>query len=227
MPAKPRAAAQQASLYAVHPGVAMTQKWIAEMREKTGRSLAGWLHLIREQGPAGEKELAAWLKQEHEFGTNNAGWLAQRAAGRAPGLADEDPDAYLAAAPRYVDEMYTGKEALRPIHDAVVRLVRDAHPEVRICPCTTMVPFYREHVFARTQPTTRTRVDVGLALKGHPGKLPARLLDTGGLAKGDRITHRMPLTSASEVDAEVGQWLAIAWELDAPKKNPSPQPSPR
>ncbi len=224
MPARTRAASQQASLYAVHPGVAMTQKWIAEMKDRTGRSLAGWLDLIREQGPAGEKEVAARLKQEHGFTTHNASWMAQRASNRALGLADEDPDAYLAAAPRYVETMYTGKEALRPIHDAVVSLVREVSPEVRICPCTTIVPFYREHVFARTQPATKTRVDVGLALKGHPGKLPARLVDTGGLAKGDRITHRIPLQQVGEVDDEVGRWLAISWELDAPKKAKRPSP---
>jgi len=32
-------AAKTKSLYGVHPGVAMVQKWIAELKGKTGRSL--------------------------------------------------------------------------------------------------------------------------------------------------------------------------------------------
>ena len=45
----PKAATQpgKKSIYGVHPGVAMTQKWIAELKLKTGRSLDEWLRLIR------------------------------------------------------------------------------------------------------------------------------------------------------------------------------------
>ena len=33
--------AKRKTLYSVHPGVAMVQKWIAELKGKTGRSLDG------------------------------------------------------------------------------------------------------------------------------------------------------------------------------------------
>jgi hypothetical protein len=64
---------------------------------------------------------------------------------------------------------------------------------------------------------TRTRIDLGLALKGAKGRLPQRLLATGGAAKGDRITHRIPLSGAAEIDGEVLDWLRRAYELDAVK----------
>ncbi len=35
----------QKSLYSVHPGVAMMQKWIKELPAKTGRSLDEWIEL--------------------------------------------------------------------------------------------------------------------------------------------------------------------------------------
>lgn len=41
------------------------------------------------------------------------------------------------------------------------------------------------------------------------------MIDTGGLKKGDRITHRMPISSLAEIDAEVREWARIAYELDA------------
>jgi len=34
------------------------------------------------------------------------------------------------------------------------------------------------------------------------------------LAKKDRITHRIELTSPVEIDAEVENWLATAYQLD-------------
>jgi len=43
----------------------------------------------------------------------------------------------------------------------------------------------------------------------------ARLIDTGGLAKKDRITYRIPVTKLAEIDDEVKRWLKIAYELDA------------
>jgi hypothetical protein len=33
---------QTKSLYSVHPGVLMTRKWVAILKEKTGRSLDEW-----------------------------------------------------------------------------------------------------------------------------------------------------------------------------------------
>ena len=65
------------------------------------------------------------------------------------------------------------------------------------------------------KPTTRTRLDLGLALAKCTQKLPARLIDTGGLAKKDRITHRFAITDVKEIDDEVMKWMKIAYDLDA------------
>jgi hypothetical protein len=78
-----------------------------------------------------------------------------------------------------------------------------------------MVPLYRNHVFAQIKPTTNRRIDLGFALAGYKGKLSKRLVDTGGLAKKDRITHRIEMKSASDLNDEVKSWLKIAYDLDA------------
>ena len=80
----PKAATQpeRKSIYGVHPGVAMTQKWVAELKQKTGRSLEEWLRLIKKSGPKDEKARRDWLKTEHGLGTNSAWWLAERAEGK-------------------------------------------------------------------------------------------------------------------------------------------------
>src|SRR5262245_17084220 len=69
------------SLYSVHPGVAMVQKWIADLPAKTGRTLEQWIALIRKEGPPEQKARRQWLKQMYGLGTNTAWWLAERAEG--------------------------------------------------------------------------------------------------------------------------------------------------
>jgi hypothetical protein len=75
------------------------------------------------------------------------------------------------------------------------------------------VPLYRNHVFAQIKPTTQTRIDMGFALGDL--KPTGRLIDTGGFAKKDRITHRIPITSLDDIDDEVKHWLKVAYDRDA------------
>ena len=199
------------SIYSVHPGVLMTQKWIAELKEKTGRTLEEWLRHIKKVGPKTERERRDWLKSDYGLGTNTAWWLAERAEGK--GESAGDPDLYLEEAAAYVEQMFSGrKAALRPIYDELLKLGLKTGKEAKACPCQTIVPLYRNHVFAQIKPTTNTRIDMGFALSDMKPK--GRLIDTGGFAKKDRITHRIPITSLEEIDDEVKHWLKVAYDRD-------------
>lgn len=207
------AKAKTKMIYDVHPGVAMVQKWITELKEKTGRSLEEWKEFVKNEGPKDEKAQREWLKIQHKLGTNSAWWIAARVAGKES--EEDSPGEYLEAAPKYVEKQYAGKkQALRPIYDELLKLGKSMGGDVKACPCLTMVPLYRNHVFAQIKPTTNTRIDLGFALTHYQGKLPERLVDTGGLAKKDRITHRIELTAAGQIDGEVKKWLKAAYDLD-------------
>lgn len=211
MPRPPREPPRK-SLYGVHPSVVMVQDWIAKLPEKTGRSLEQWLRFVQESGPATEKERRDWLKARQNLGTKAAWWIAERAEGK--GAEEDTPEDYLRAAEKYVEDMFAGPKAgLRPIYDALLKLGLKVGKDVKACPCKTIVPLYCRHVFAQIKPTTRTRIDFGLALKNT--KPTGRLLDTGGLAKGDRITHRIPITTLADIDDEVKRWLKTAYDMDA------------
>jgi hypothetical protein len=47
--------ARNTSLYGVHPGVEMVQKWVSELKDKTGRTLEEWIALVKKEGPNDEK----------------------------------------------------------------------------------------------------------------------------------------------------------------------------
>jgi len=188
------------SIYSVHPGVLMFQKWVTELKTKTGRTLEEWMKHIKKNGPKTEQERREWLKTEHGLGTNTAWWLTERAEGK--GAETADPELYLKTAEQDVEKMFAGKKAtLKPIYDALLKLGLKVGKEAKACPCQTIVPLYRNHVFAQIKPTTQTRIDLGFALGDM--KPTCRLLDTGGFAKKDRITHRIPISSLSEIDDEV------------------------
>lgn len=210
--ARPKPKADAPITYGVHPGVAMVMKWVAELKQKTGRTLDQWCRLIRKEGPPDLADRRAWLKDRYKLGTNTAWWLAERADGQPTW--DESPESYLAMAPRYVDEMFAGPKAgLRPLAEALMRLAREVGPDVKFCPCKTIIPFYRAHVIAEVKPATRTRIDFGLSL-GPGVPFTDRLTDTGGLAKKNRITHKVAVTGPGDIDGELEGWLRQAYERD-------------
>ena len=188
----------------------MVQKWIAELPAKTGRSLEDWLRPGKEGPGRLRRRTRTWLEQTHGFGTNSAWWLAERSVGK--GAEDGDPELYLQAAERYVEEMFAKRADLRPIYDKLLKKGLALGKDVKACPCKTIVPLYRKHVFAQIKPATRTRIDLGLALQDLPAR--GRLTDTGGRAKGDRITHRIAISQVADINAEVVDWLRKAYDLD-------------
>lgn len=194
------------TIYGLHPGYAMEESSRANLLSRTGKSLEEWVAIVLESGPAEEAARAAWLQSAHGFTTNYAAWVAERAAGRGA------PEQYDPAG--LVEAMFAGgKEGLRPLYDRLLEIGLSLGDDVTACPCATIVPLYRRRVFAQIKPSTRTRIDLGLALKG--AETPARLIDTGGAAKGDRITHRIPIQSLADFDEEVEYWLRVAYERDA------------
>lgn len=201
--------------FSVHPGVEMGARQVARLRETTGRSLDEWVELIRAKHPSASRGAVrshtSWLESEYGLGTNYATLLAEAAEGL--GRERWDPDAYLLAAPGYVTAMFEGKKQhLEPLYRSILERALALGDDVRVSPTKTFVPLYRRHVFAQIKPATQARIDLGVAL----GETAAsgRLVDTGGLAQGDRITHRIPIERDDEVDDEVERWLRTAYELD-------------
>jgi len=195
------------SIYSLHPSFAMEETSKKNLQERTGKSMEQWAQIVRKKGPKTAAERREWLKKEHRITTNYAWWIVQVADGTYVGAEDYNPD-------KLVEDQYTGKKkALRPIYDKMLEIGRHLGDDVRVCPCETMVPFYRNHVFAQLKPSTNTRIDLGFALGDKPAK--GRLIDTGGFKKKDRITHRIPLEKLEDIDAEVLAFLKEAYDRDA------------
>lgn len=202
--------AKKGTVYSVHPSVKMVASSMEKLKERSGKTLEEWIEYVKKNGPSTEAERRTWLKNTHGIQTTYATWIAERAAGK--GWEDSDPEKYLQTAEHYVEEMFEKKPALKPLYDKLLEVGFSIAKDVKACPCKTIVPLYRNHVFAELKPSTKTRLDLGFALRDMPAQ--GRLIDTGGFAKKDRITHRIPISSLEDIDAEVIKWLKKAYEMD-------------
>ena len=133
------------SLYSPHPALSMEETWIAGLPARTGKTLEEWVRLVQRFGPPTDKERRDWLKTRHNLGTNYAAFVAERAAGRNIADAYEKPEAL-------VEAMFAGPKAgLRPVYEKLLRLGLSLGKDVKACPCKTIVPLYRKHVFAQVE----------------------------------------------------------------------------
>ncbi|HKX45436.1 MAG TPA: DUF4287 domain-containing protein, partial [Planctomycetota bacterium] len=99
---------------------------VANLADKTGKTLAQWLALVAKRGAAKHGAIVAFLKSEHGVTHGYANLIAQQALQGAAGAPAGDD--LLAA-------QYAGAKAgLRPIHDALLAAVQGFGPDVEVAP---------------------------------------------------------------------------------------------
>jgi len=203
---------------------------IANLPEKTGRALEEWLNAVRASGHEKHGQIVGMLKErgvshgyanliahiargnvaipgEPPGGAGGAGAPGSGAGGSGAGA--RDASAAGGAAPADpVAAQYEGKEALRPLYDAIVAAVRKFGDDVELAPKKTYVSLRRAKQFGLLQPSTKTRLDVGIKLKDAD---PTPRLEAAG-SWNAMVTHRVRVTASEEVDDELVQWLRGAYD---------------
>ncbi len=167
---------------------------IANLREKTGKSLEQWVAIARKSGLAKHGEIVKFLKSEHGLTHGYANLVAQRTLS-APSSGKD-----------LVDAQYQGPRALlKPIHDALIAAAKKLGSDVEFAPKKTWVSLRRARQFALIQPATNTRINLGLRLDGVP--------IGGRLEKwpGTMCTHRVRLESIKDIDRELLALLKKAY----------------
>ncbi|HEX8727815.1 MAG TPA: DUF5655 domain-containing protein, partial [Ktedonobacterales bacterium] len=81
--------------------------------------------------------------------------------------------------------------------------------DVRIEPRQTYVAFARRSQFALIQPSTKTRVDLGLVL---PDIAPTGRLGASTNFGSGSVNRRVALATPADVDDEVEGWLLQAYQ---------------
>ena len=108
-----------------------------------------------------------------------------------------------------VTAQYAGdKEKLKPIYDAIISAVQKFGKDVEVSPKKTYVSLRRKKQFAIIQPSTKTRVDIGINLKGEK---PVGRLEAAGSFNA-MVSHRVKIGEKKSVDAELKKWLKQAYD---------------
>ncbi|UNZ00012.1 DUF4287 domain-containing protein [Zhouia spongiae] len=172
------------------------QTMIDNMPEKTGKPLDEWKSVLKGQSFAKHSEAVNYLKKEHGVTHGYANTIVM--------LSKEDNE----SGSDPVANQYKGKEALFPIYQKILNVVEGFGSDVTIIPKKTTVSIIRRIQFALIKPATKTRIDLGLKIKGKP--TTDRLEDSGPF--GTMCTHRVKLSDVTEIDEELIAWLKEAYQ---------------
>jgi len=179
---------------------AATTAMIQKLEAQTGKPFSEWLDLVRRSGLARHGEIVALLKSKHGITHGYANLIAHQAL---------QSDASFAAADDLVAAQYAGEKAgLRPIYDRIMDAVTGFGGDVEVAPKKGYVSLRRSKQFALVQPSTKTRVDVGIQLKGMAPK--GRLEASGSF--NAMVSHRVRVEKTEEVDAQLVRWLRQAYD---------------
>ncbi len=169
------------------------QTMIDNMPKKTGKPLAEWLTIVGASGLVKHGEIVKMLKTDHGVTHGFANLISHKAReGEGP---KEDP----------VQSQYAGAKAhLKPIHDQIIAFAKSLGEDVEVAPKKSSVSLRRKKQFALITPATKTRIDLGLALKGDPAE--GRLETYNAMC-----SHRVRLESEADFDSEVQAWMGEAY----------------
>ena len=178
---------------------AMAEKMVANMKEKTGKSLDSWLKIVSKSKIDKHMQIIKFLKTEHGMTHGFANMVAHHALNPVSQGADES----------LVDRQYEGAKAdLRPIYEALLAVVKKFGDDVEVAPKKAYVSLRRKKQFAILQPSTKDRLDVGINLKGHD---TSDRLEAAGSFNA-MVSHRVRLTKKSDVNTELKKWLKEAYQ---------------
>jgi len=178
----------------------LAQTMIDNLPSKTGKALPEWIAVVKASGLEKHGQIIKHLKSEHGITHGFANLIAHKAKEQATASSGEVD---------LVTAQYAGaKEGLRPIYDALVDLINSFGDDVELAPKKSYVSLRRNKQFGLIQPSTKTRVDVGINLKGTT---PTDRLEASGSFNG-MVSHRVRISDVQEVDAALAGWLREAYE---------------
>jgi hypothetical protein len=172
------------------------QTMIDNMPEKTGKSLAEWKKILKEKSFTKHSEGVKFLKSDHGVTHGFANTIVS--------LSKEDDS----SAADLVEAQYKGKENLIPIYEKLIEFVKSLGSDVTITPKKGSVSLIRKRQFVLIKPSTKTRIDLGFKLKDKP--TTDRLENSGPF--GTMCTHRVRLSDEVEIDKELKEWIAEAYD---------------
>ena len=173
---------------------------VKNLEEKTGKSINEWISIVNNSALEKHGELVSMLKEKYGIGHGYANMVVHRAkesgAASSPG---ED----------LVTEQYKGKDSLKALYDKIIKEINQFGKDIELSPKKAYVSVRRKKQFAILQPSTKTRLDVGLMLKDTPA---SGKLETAG-SWNAMCTHRIKIENAADITPQLIKWIRQSYDM--------------
>lgn len=176
------------------------QTQVANIEKQSGKTMEEWIRVVHSSGLQKHGEIVSMLKEKHGFTHGNANMVVHWAKQSFAGATDDDA---------LIEAQYKGKETLRPLYEQIMNAVKSFGPDVEPAPKKGYMSLRRKKQFALIQPSTKTRLDIGLILKGVN---PEGILEPGG-SWNAMCTHRIKIEGGGSLPDDVLKWLNAAYDL--------------
>ena len=173
---------------------------VKNLEEKTGKSIDEWISLANNCGFEKHGEILNHLKTTYGLGHGYANLVVHYAKQSHAGAVENTDD--------LVTAQYKGKENLKPWYDKLVTEIKKLGSDVEISPKKAYVSFRRKKQFAIIQPSVKTRLDVGLNLKGVA---PDSTLEAAG-TWNSMCSHRAKIEEEKTINEDLFRWIREAYE---------------
>ncbi|HEY6504697.1 MAG TPA: DUF4287 domain-containing protein [Chitinophagaceae bacterium] len=177
-----------------------TQTQIANIEKATGKKLEEWIAVVNKSGFTKHGELVSFLKDKHGFTHGNANVVVHYAKQSHAGASENSDD--------LVSEQYKGKEILKAWYEKIMTEVNKFGKDVEVAPKKAYVSLRRKKQFALIQPSTKTRLDVGLNIKGVA---PSGNVEAGA-SWNAMCTHRIKVEDEKAINKDLFNWIKQAYD---------------
>ena len=172
--------------------------YVANIEKATGKKFDYWVGIVKKTRSEKHGELVNMLKSEYKITHGYANMIVHAAKGGFEAVKDTD---------NLITRQYKGKENLKPWYDKIAKEISKFGKDIEISPKKTYISFVRKKQFALIQPSARTRLDIGLNLKGEA---PSGIAEDGK-SWNAMCTHRIRVEDEKTIGKELFSLLKKAY----------------
>lgn len=176
-----------------------TLTMIENLHKNTGKTLDQWMDIVKKENFQKHGEIIKFLKESHGHTHGFANLIALKSKGSDAGSVENPED--------LITKQYQGKEHLKELYDLLISEILQFGNDVEIAPKNTYVSLRRKKQFAILNPASKSRIEIGLNLKGQAptGKLEAEKPNA-------MCSHKIHISGLAGIDSEVMGWIKTAYD---------------
>jgi hypothetical protein len=176
------------------------QAYLDNVKAKTGKSPEDFKKLAAQKGLTKHGDIMAWLKADFALGHGHANAITHvilRSDEPAPPLDDQ-----------IAKHFSGGKAGWRKAYDGLMGKLEKFGSDITVSPTKSYISILRNNKKFAIVQVTSDRLDIGIKLKDAPSE---RRFEESG-AWNAMVTHRVRITDAKQMDAELIAWLRQAYD---------------